>query len=83
MNVSKSKADLTITVYMIVQAIAPSFWGPFTDVLGRRTIMIATLTVYLASNIALAMCSSYAQLMVFRALQAAGSSATIAIGESG
>lgn len=76
-----SAATLTITVYMIVQGIAPSFWGSFSDVLGRRPIFIGTFVVYLISNIALAVSDNYAQLMVFRALQAAGSSATISIGE--
>ena len=76
-----SLATLTVTVYMIIQGLAPSFWGSLSDVLGRRLIFIGTFIVYLASNIALAVSDNYAELMVFRALQAAGSSATISIGK--
>lgn len=73
-------ATLTITVYMIVQGITPSFWGSFSDVVGRRPTFLATMLVYIIANIALAVSDNYAELMVFRALQAAGSSATISIG---
>ncbi|KAJ5164881.1 Major facilitator superfamily domain general substrate transporter [Penicillium coprophilum] len=80
LNVSMTLATLTITIYMIVQGLAPSFWGSFSDVLGRRVIFIGTFAVYIISNIALAVSTNYAELMAFRALQAAGSAATISIG---
>ncbi|KAJ5512808.1 Major facilitator superfamily domain general substrate transporter [Penicillium fimorum] len=80
LNISMSLASLTITVYMIVQGLAPSFWGSFSDVLGRRVIFIGTFAVYIIANIALAVSTNYGELMAFRALQAAGSAATISIG---
>lgn len=76
-----SLASLTITVYMIVQGIAPSIWGCFADVIGRRSIFIGTFVVYLVANIVLALSNTYIQVMIFRAVQAAGSAATISIGE--
>lgn len=75
-----SLTTLTVTVYMIVQGLAPSFWGSFSDVIGRRGIFIGTFIVYIISNILLAVSTNYGELMAFRALQAAGSSATISIG---
>ncbi|KAL2013539.1 hypothetical protein VTN00DRAFT_1064 [Thermoascus crustaceus] len=80
LDVSMSLATLTITVYMIVQGIAPSFWGSFSDAIGRRPVFIGTFIVYLIANICLGVSNNYPMLMVFRALQAAGSSATISIG---
>ncbi|KAJ6097868.1 hypothetical protein N7499_002242 [Penicillium canescens] len=80
LDVSMSLATLTVTVYMIAQGLAPSFWGSFSDVLGRRVIFIGTFLVYIIANIALGVSTNYTQLMVFRALQAAGSAATISIG---
>lgn len=82
MNVSMSLTTLTVTVYMIVQGIAPSFWGSFSDVIGRRGIFIGTFAVYIISNIALGVSDNYGEPMAFRALQAAGSSATISIGNA-
>lgn len=78
---SMSLASLTITVYMIVQGIAPSFWGSLADAIGRRPIFVGTFIVYLIANIVLGVSKNYAEVMVFRALQAGGSAATISIGE--
>ena len=71
---------LTITIYMIFQGLAPSFWGPLADSYGRRPVLLATLVVYLIANVALALPGNFAVLMAFRGLQAVGSSSTIAIG---
>ncbi|OKL57496.1 hypothetical protein UA08_06890 [Talaromyces atroroseus] len=80
LNTSMSLISLTITVYMIVQGLAPSFWGSISDATGRRPVFIGTFVVYIIANIALAVSTNYPELMVFRALQAAGSAATISIG---
>lgn len=40
---SLSLISLTVTVYMIVQGIAPSFWGPMSDTKGRRITFIGTV----------------------------------------
>ncbi|OQD65998.1 hypothetical protein PENPOL_c005G01789 [Penicillium polonicum] len=80
LHISMSLATLTVTIYMIVQGLAPSFWGSFSDVLGRRVLFMGTFGVYIVANIALAVSVNYGELMAFRALQAAGSAATISIG---
>lgn len=76
-----SLATLTVTVYMIVQGITPTFWGSISDLTGRRPVFLGTFIVYLVANIVLAVSTNYVELMVFRALQAAGSAATISIGK--
>lgn len=68
---------------MIVQGISPSFWGALADQIGRRQIFIWTFVVYLVANIGLGLTQNFAMLMVFRGLQAAGSAATISIGQFG
>lgn len=67
---------------MIVQGIAPSFWGPYSDAVGRRPVFVGTFIVYLISNIGLAFSKDLVSLMIFRGIQAAGSAATISIGRA-
>ena len=65
---------------MIVQGLAPAFWGPLSDTRGRRVTFIGTFAVFLAANLGLACSRGFVALMVFRAMQAAGSAATISVG---
>ncbi|KAK7931851.1 MFS general substrate transporter [Apiospora marii] len=79
LNVGLDKVHLTITIFMYMQGIAPSFWAPLADARGRRVTLIGTFVVFLVANIGLAMADSYASLMGWRAVQAIGSAATISI----
>lgn len=78
---SNSQVSLTITSYLIMQAISPLLWGPMSDTLGRRPVYIASLAVYIVANIALSFSPNYAVLLIFRGVQAAGSASTVSIGE--
>ncbi|KAK3937506.1 major facilitator superfamily domain-containing protein [Diplogelasinospora grovesii] len=71
---------LTVTIYMVVQGLAPSFWGPLSDTRGRRITFIGTFAVFLLANIGLALSTTFPSLLMLRAVQAAGSAATISVG---
>ncbi|RMJ09295.1 hypothetical protein CDV36_011076 [Fusarium kuroshium] len=79
LGVSLSLVALTITVYMVVQGIAPSLFGAFSDTYGRRLTFTVSLVIYTVANLALAFTSSFPMLLVLRGVQAAGSAATISI----
>ncbi|CAI6334388.1 unnamed protein product [Periconia digitata] len=81
-HVSITRINLSVTTYMILQALAPMFFGDMADQLGRRPIYITTLTIYVAANIGLATQSDYGALLVLRALQSSGSSGTVALGNA-
>ncbi|KAK0730326.1 putative MFS transporter, partial [Lasiosphaeris hirsuta] len=74
--------NLSVTTYQIMQAIAPLFFGDLSDQIGRRPVYILTFLIYLGANIGLALQHDYAALMVLRALQSTGSSATVSIGNA-
>nr|QZS37376.1 C016A protein [Hypoxylon sp. CO27-5] len=82
LNVSTSLINLTVTTYLILQGVAPSFIGNFADVYGRRPAYVICCIIYLAANIGLAVQNSYASLITLRCLQSCGSSATIALGSA-
>lgn len=80
LTVSLELVNLTVTSYLIFQGIAPSFWGPVSDVRGRRIAYTCTFLVFLSACIGLAETKNYATLIVLRCLQSTGSASTIAIG---
>ena len=76
---STSLINLTITTYMIFQGLAPTVFGDLAEMWGKRPVYLIAFTIYIASNIGLALQNSYAALLVLRCLQSTGSSAAIAL----
>ena len=79
-QVTITQINLTVTTYMIVQGLAPSFMGNFADVGGCRPAYILCFSIYVLANLGLALQNNYAALLALRAMQSAGSSATVSIG---
>ncbi|RSH94560.1 hypothetical protein EHS25_004364 [Saitozyma podzolica] len=81
-EVSEEKINLTITVYLIFQALTPALWGSAADCFGRRPIYVICLLIYVLSCVGTALCptNAYWLLTVMRIFQSTGGSAMIAIG---
>ena len=77
---SAQAINLTITIYIIFQAVSPAIFAPLSDSHGRRPIYLITLTVYVLANLGLALNKkSYIALLILRALQSLGASAAFAV----
>ncbi|KAK8033370.1 hypothetical protein PG991_002768 [Apiospora marii] len=77
---SVQAVNLTVTLYVVFQGIAPSFWSPASDSLGRRPVFLGTFTVFAAASIGLCFSGqSFAALALLRALQSVGGSAILSI----
>ncbi|KAJ5295559.1 MFS general substrate transporter [Penicillium antarcticum] len=74
LQVSPSEMSLTITVYVITQALFSLLTASFSDQLGRRPVFIVRLTASLGANLGLAWQTSFTALMALRCLQSFGSS---------
>ncbi|KAL2262074.1 hypothetical protein VTK26DRAFT_2536 [Humicola hyalothermophila] len=79
LGVSVNLINLTLTAYMIFQAIAPTLVGDFGDVAGRRPAFAICLSIYVLANLGLALQNHYAALLVLRMVQSAGSSGTLSL----
>lgn len=79
-GVSIQAINLTITLFMVVQGIAPSFWSPLSDAWGRRPVYLATFAVYTLASLGLSIVErNYAALLVLRALQSVGGSTVLSL----
>ncbi|EIW66819.1 hypothetical protein TREMEDRAFT_13664, partial [Tremella mesenterica DSM 1558] len=81
-QVSSEKISLTVTIFLIFQAVTPAFWGTAADSFGRRPVYFITLLIFTLACVGTALCPTrdYWLLMLMRILQATGGSATVAIG---
>ncbi|KAK0719471.1 major facilitator superfamily domain-containing protein [Lasiosphaeris hirsuta] len=79
LGVSIGLINLTLTTYMIFQAISPTMYGDLGDMAGRRPAFIIGFSIYMCANLGLALQNNYAALLVLRMLQSAGGSGTLAL----
>lgn len=79
-EVSQQQINLTVTLFFVFQAIAPSFWSPISDTFGRRPVYLAFFTVYTAASLGLSIVDkSYPALLLLRGLQSIGGSAVVSV----
>ena len=79
-NESIQAINLTITLYIVFQALSPLFFATASDHFGRRPILLATYGLYTVASLGLALNKhSYPALLILRALQSLGASAVLAI----
>ncbi len=68
-ELSALQAGLTFTLATLTLGLSLLIYGPLSDVLGRRAIMILTLTGAIACTAALSQVENFGQLLALRALQ--------------
>lgn len=79
-SVSIQSINLTVTIYAVFQGISPPLFASLADSHGRRPVFLTLITIYALATLGLALNrQSYAALLVLRALQSIGGSATPAI----
>lgn len=79
LKVSLQLMNLSITVFLVIQAVAPPLLGDIADQIGRRPVYLFVLLVYFVACIGLALQRSYPALLVLRMVQSFGSSGTFSI----
>lgn len=64
--------NFSISIYTVFLALMQMVYGPLTDSIGRRKVMLSGLVIYLAATIGCYFSGSIEYLLVFRSLQAVG-----------
>lgn len=65
-------AQLTVTLFLAGLAVSQLLWGPLSDRLGRRRVLLAGLTVYTLAGTACAFVPGIRALIAARVVQALG-----------
>ncbi|OAQ90083.1 NACHT and WD domain-containingprotein [Purpureocillium lilacinum] len=79
-DASAQAINLTLTLYIVFQALSPALFGPASDAHGRRPVFLFTLALYVFANLGLALNQDgYAALLTLRAVQSLGASAAYAL----
>ncbi|CAJ2503752.1 Uu.00g111460.m01.CDS01 [Anthostomella pinea] len=82
-HASAQAINLTLTLYVVVAAVMPAFFAPAADANGRRVVALVTCVIYTVGSLGLTMNDaarkSYTVLLLIRAVQALGASASASI----
>ncbi len=69
LDVTSAQMQLVISAYMISFGLMSPFWGPLSDAVGRRPVMIGGVAAYAVASIGCALAPSLPVLLAFRVLQ--------------
>lgn len=79
-KVSTQAINLTVTLYIVFQAVSPLLFATASDTIGRRPIYLTTYSLYTLASLGLALNKhNYSLLLVLRSLQSFGASAVLAV----
>ena len=73
------QVQLTISSYLFGFAVGQIFYGPVSDRLGRRPVLLAALVVYALATVGCAAAQSINALIALRFLQALGGAGAIVL----
>ena len=75
LDVDISLVQMTLSMYLLVFAFLQILFGPVSDAIGRRKVVVGGLTIFAFGSFICAWSSSYDWLMAGRAVQALGGAA--------
>ncbi len=81
-GVGQPAVQLTFSAYVLTYGGLQLFYGPLSDRLGRRRILLFGLALGLAGSLAAALAPGLAVLIAARALQGAGAAAGMVVGRA-
>ncbi|MEN1361613.1 MFS transporter, partial [Pseudomonas aeruginosa] len=74
---SPGTIQLSLTAYLVLLGAGQLLFGPLSDRLGRRPVLLGGGIAYIVASIGLALASSPEIFLGFRVLQACGASACL------
>ncbi|MBB3591667.1 DHA1 family florfenicol/chloramphenicol resistance protein-like MFS transporter [Rhizobium sp. BK529] len=77
LGTSATVVQLTLSLYMLILGAGQMLFGPLSDRIGRRPVLLGGALLFAASSLLLAATSSAALFLMLRLLQATGASAAL------
>eukprot|EP01092_Planopodium_desertum_P002775 TRINITY_DN14325_c0_g4_i1.p2 TRINITY_DN14325_c0_g4~~TRINITY_DN14325_c0_g4_i1.p2 ORF type:complete len:144 (+),score=43.06 TRINITY_DN14325_c0_g4_i1:191-622(+) len=77
LGTSPALIQLTLSLYMLVLGLGQLIFGPLSDRIGRRPVLLMGALLFTLASFALAACSGGAAFLAWRGVQAIGASAAL------
>lgn len=79
-HVSRAMLSQSLAVYLLAFAISTLFWGPLSDRIGRKKVVLVAMVLYTLASIGCALAESYSMFLLSRMAQGLAASGTMVIG---
>ena len=80
MQATPTVTNLSISLYMLSMSISPLWWSSFSERFGRRTVYLASFSLFVVFNILCSFSNSITMLIVTRMLSGGASASVQAVG---
>lgn len=81
-GISRALLSQSLAFYLAAFAVSTLVWGPMSDRLGRRAVVLLTLILYLFASLGCALSGDYSHFLVFRLLQGVAAGGGLAAGRT-
>ncbi|PVH80441.1 MFS general substrate transporter [Cadophora sp. DSE1049] len=78
-SVTSLQMVLPVSMYLVGFVFGPMLWGPLSEVLGRRTVLLSAFLLYAVFTMACALAPNFPALLVFRLVAGVGAAAAVAV----
>lgn len=72
----------SIAFYLVASAVSTLFWGPLSDNLGRRRVILTTLALYFIASLGCALSREFSTFLLFRVFQGISASGGMVAGRA-
>lgn len=72
----------SISFYLVASALCTLFWGPLSDRIGRRHVILGSLSLFVAASLGCAWSQSYTSFLFFRVVQGMAASGGMVAGRA-
>jgi MFS transporter, DHA1 family, multidrug resistance protein len=76
LGASPSEVGLTMSAFMLSLALAPLAYGPFSDRIGRKPVVLIGMALFVIASLACATAQSLQMLLICRFVQGVGAAST-------
>jgi len=82
LEVNRGQLSQSIAFYLMATAISSLFWGPLSDRIGRKKIILGSLFLYAIASLGCAMASEFHEFLLFRVFQGVAASGGMVAGRA-